>query len=115
MFPMKAPGLALASSISSIFNLTLLLAIIRRRIGGINGREILGSGIKIFVASAIMGIICWIISEAIGEAQSFLAYMWKLALGIPAGAASYFLLCYLMKVPELKGFIKSLVKRGGIR
>ena len=49
-------GLALGTSVASLFNATVLLVLLRRRIGGLEGRQLLGSIARIVVASAAMGV-----------------------------------------------------------
>jgi putative peptidoglycan lipid II flippase len=58
MRPLQHNGLALATSISSCFQLGLLIWLLRRRLGHIAWREIFRSTGKVFVASAIMGVCC---------------------------------------------------------
>ena len=49
-------GLALGTSIASLFNAAVLLVLLRRRLGGLEGRQLLGSIWRIVVASAAMGV-----------------------------------------------------------
>ena len=58
-------GLALGTAISAIFNAGVLLWILRRRLGGLDGRRIASSLMRIIVASAIMGIAAWGTDRAI--------------------------------------------------
>ncbi len=51
-------GLALSLSTVSIFNAIALLILIRPRIGGIQGADLLRSCGKIVLASALMGLVC---------------------------------------------------------
>lgn len=48
-------GLALGTSIAAIFNATVLLVLLRRHLHGLNERRILGSFVRIVIASAAMG------------------------------------------------------------
>jgi len=56
MGPLKHGGLALATSIAALFNVVLLIYLLRKRMGLIGGRKILSSVIKLFFVSGIMGI-----------------------------------------------------------
>lgn len=49
-------GLALGTAIAALLNAVLLLGLLRRRIGGIDGRRVAISLVKIMVASLVMGI-----------------------------------------------------------
>ncbi len=51
------PGLALGTATASLFNATLLLWRLRVRLGGLDGRRILTSFLKILTASIIMGVV----------------------------------------------------------
>jgi len=52
-------GIALATSLSSMINLGLLITFLRRKIGPIGGKEIIKSAIKSLICSLIMGIGLW--------------------------------------------------------
>jgi putative peptidoglycan lipid II flippase len=67
-------GLALGTSIAALFNATVLLVLLYRRLGGLNGRRLLGSLARITVASLAMGaaaaamdraLAAWLPGEAI--------------------------------------------------
>ncbi|MGB9716693.1 MAG: murein biosynthesis integral membrane protein MurJ [Thermodesulfovibrionales bacterium] len=57
MKPMKHSGLALANSLASSLNFTLLFLFLRRKIKGINTKMLIRSFVKTALASLIMGII----------------------------------------------------------
>jgi putative peptidoglycan lipid II flippase len=50
-------GLALGTALAAMFNAGALLWLLRRRIGGFGGRELLLALVRISIASAIMGIV----------------------------------------------------------
>jgi len=56
MGPLKHGGLALATSIAALFNVLILIYLLRKRMGLIGGKKILSSVIKLFFVSGIMGI-----------------------------------------------------------
>lgn len=56
MGPMREAGLALATSISGIFNFLALVYLFRKRIADFPVREILASSVRIFLASLLTGI-----------------------------------------------------------
>lgn len=56
---MGYPGLALGTAAASLFNAALLLWLLRIRLGGLDGRRILTSFLKILAASVIMGVVAW--------------------------------------------------------
>ena len=65
MGPMKHGGLALASSISALGNMLLLLWFIRKKIGPFGGRAIAVAGIKGVVASFPMAVVVYWIMQLI--------------------------------------------------
>jgi putative peptidoglycan lipid II flippase len=52
-------GLALGTAVSAIFNATVLLWVLRSRLGGLDGRRIAESFAKIAAASLVMGLAAW--------------------------------------------------------
>lgn len=52
-------GLALGTAVSAIFNATVLLWVLRSRLGGLDGRRIAVSFAKIAAASLVMGLAAW--------------------------------------------------------
>lgn len=101
MSPLKAGGLALATSISGFVNLGFLLMILRRRIGGYGGAEILRSFVKILSASLIMGAVLYglritvVWSGGIRDAVS-------LILVILSGIAVYLLAARALRIREIR-------------
>lgn len=59
MIPLKHGGLALATSISSMVNLTLLLWLLGRKLGGINGEEIINASIPMIAGATFMAVFVW--------------------------------------------------------
>lgn len=65
--PLGHNGLALATSIAAILNMVALLAILRRRLGGINGGLIVRSFGKVVISSAAAGVVAWIAIRCAGQ------------------------------------------------
>ena len=57
------PGLALGHAVSYWFASTVLLLLIRRRIGPIGGRRILASLVRILVAGLVTAAVAWLVAE----------------------------------------------------
>jgi putative peptidoglycan lipid II flippase len=96
-------GLALTTSVVSTFSSLALLLLIRSRIGGLQGREILIGLAKIVVAAAFMGAICRGVvaaSHALPIAPPW-ARIADVAVGIPAGLISFYAIAAALRVPEL--------------
>jgi putative peptidoglycan lipid II flippase len=98
-------GLALGTSISAIFNATLLIFFLRRRLSGIEGWRIAASLARIVVASAIMGVAAvatdmgaglWIPGDGLAPQLIRLATTIGVAVGVLAAAA------YVLQVREFR-------------
>jgi len=63
MGPLKHGGLALATSLSALFNVIVLLHYLRKRLGLLEGRKIFNSSIKVSIAAGAMGIITYLSKE----------------------------------------------------
>jgi len=57
MSPLKVGGLALATSLSAVFNFAVLFILLRRRIGGFGAAGILDSFVRALAAGAVMGAV----------------------------------------------------------
>jgi len=62
---MSFQGLALGTAISAMFNAALLLWVLRKRLGGLDGRRVASSLARITMASLIMGLAAWGTDHAI--------------------------------------------------
>jgi putative peptidoglycan lipid II flippase len=97
-------GLALATSGVALFGSVALFWILRGRIGGIHGRALLRSVLKISLASLIMGAAAILSSRAIRTwlGMTRLAGAADLAISIPLGAAVFYAVCRAARVEELE-------------
>jgi len=96
-------GLALSTSAVAIFGSIALFIILKNRIGGIYGRSLAGSVLKITAASAVMGAAVWLSSHA---AQLWFgigrwARLADLSFSIPFGLLVFYGACRLLRVSEL--------------
>ena len=103
-------GLALATSAVALFGFVALFLVLRQRIGGIHGRRLARSVIKILLASAIMGCAVAALSRFLQNelGTSRVARLADLALSIPAGVAVFYAACRLLKVGELETAVRAL-------
>ena len=63
MGPLKHGGLALATSLSALFNVIVLMHYLRKRLGLLEGRKIFKSSIKVSIAAGAMGLITYFTKE----------------------------------------------------
>jgi len=61
-------GLAVGTSVTAILNSSVLLEMLRRRLGGIEGGRLLGVLLRTIVASAAMGAAAWAVEHGIEAA-----------------------------------------------
>jgi putative peptidoglycan lipid II flippase len=89
-------GLALGTSIAAVFNASVLLVLLRRHLGGLNGGRMAGSLARIVLASAAMGaaamsaetwLTVWLPGDAIGWQVARVAATIGVALAVLAAAA----------------------------
>lgn len=107
MGPMRHGGLALATSLASAVNLLLLTRALRKRLGGINGRDIVRSMLRSCLSSAIMGGAVaagalWAIPAC--EANPWYLLAWVLG-SVAGGAILYGGCAWLFRCPELGALV----------
>jgi putative peptidoglycan lipid II flippase len=108
MGPLHHAGLALATSLGSVFNFTLLFTMLRRKIGGLGGRALARSASRIVLAAALAGAAAW--GAATGAERTFgLASLGGRFIVVLAGLAAmgvvYFLAAFLLRVREMRAMV----------
>lgn len=114
MGPLRHGGIALATSLASIFNAGALVFLMRKRLGRMGGRKIITSLIQLTIASALMGLGVYTANEWWFDPQApLLQRIFILSGEIVLGVLIYTCASWLMKNEELK-FIHKLIreKRG---
>jgi putative peptidoglycan lipid II flippase len=106
-------GLALSTSFVAIFNFLVLFLLMRRRIGGVYGRDLAESTRKIGLASLAMGAALTALSRLIEShlPDSRWASIGELALCIPAGLVVFYAVCRWQRVPELELATRAFTRR----
>lgn len=96
-------GLALTASVVSTFTSLTLLLLLRGKIGGIEGREMLMSLAKILGAAAVMGLVCRAVVLASHRLPiaPLLSRIADVAIGIPVGAGTFYIAAAALRIPEL--------------
>ena len=74
MGPLKHGGLALATSLSAIFNCLMLIFFLRKRLGRIGGQKILRSIRKLIYAILPMAIIVYFLNDFLYDPNAALSY-----------------------------------------
>ena len=109
MGPLKEGGLALATSISGIFNFICLVLLFQKRIANFPFREILVSSARILLASLVTGWFSWqafqgIYGWTVGDTT------FRLLVGVFGSIGMSLLLyaglCFLLQAPEIHDLVK---------
>ena len=106
-------GLAAGHAVAYVFGATLQGRHLSRRIGGIDGRRIARSLLRIGTAAAAMGLVVWLasrVSENIFPTEAFGGQVAAVAAPVLVGLAAYVGFAVLLKVEELQ-FVKGIASR----
>jgi putative peptidoglycan lipid II flippase len=106
-------GLALTTSVVSTFSALALLILLRSKVGSLQGWQILIGLGKIVIAAALMGAVCYgvlLASHAL-LTTPVLARIADVAIGVPAGLASFYAIAAALRVPELAAARAQLLRK----
>ena len=104
---MAHAGLALATSISTTISMLLMFYGLRKKIGSLGTLSYIKCGLKSGLASAIMGIVAYMIYQGLYEALgvSKLYNLISLAMAVGTGVIVYGILCYILGIEEIKDMV----------
>ena len=110
--PLKHSGLALATSLSMIFNVTILFFLLRKRLKRLEGKKILFSLIKVSFIAMVMGIAIHLLLNSISTLEMSLLHfqITQVGLSLGAGIVIFFSLAHLLKLEELKILLEAFKK-----
>lgn len=107
-------GLALATTVAAILHMFAMLAVLRRRLGGIEGGRLAKSASQVSLASAAAAVACWGAKGAVdawlGAAPGKMHAAAALVVGLLVGGTIYSLCALLLKVEEMKR-LRDLLRR----
>ena len=103
---LKAPGLALATSISAILAVTFLTYNLRKKIGRLNGKQMLITLLKTGLSGVVMSIVVLFVYSKIVAISSTLA----LIASIGVGAIVYGVMVIVLKVDACE-YVLSVIKK----
>ena len=103
MRPLLHGGLALATTLSALANMILLLWLLRRKIGPFGGRGVTRSGIKALIASLPMGVVVYCICQSTDWSLAAHKLTKTVVLGgaVVAGIVVYAVVSKLLKSEEV--------------
>jgi len=113
MYPMKHKGLALANSLSAVFNVFILSFVLRRKIGKFLDSSFYISILKIIISGVIMIGAILLIDYFLpwNTYSSFKTRLIYLTCTIVVGAGVFFTSAYLLKSPESHSLVNMLKNR----
>lgn len=107
-------GVALATSSVALVNFFALAIIMRKKIGRLNGREILSSFIRIAIASSIMSVACWFsyyfLHGQFGGVGTFYKFI-EAFVPIGLGAIVFLISAKLLKIEEVTKVYNALARK----
>src|SRR5581483_1064537 len=109
-------GLALSVSAVAVVNCALLFFFLRRKLNGIEGRGLAIAFGKVLLASAVMGAVCWFLSDQITRllsAGSLFARLVNVGVSVAVGVLVFVVTARLLGVEELDQMAAMLRRRFG--
>jgi putative peptidoglycan lipid II flippase len=112
--PWKVPGLAFGHAAHYTVGSALLLVLLSRRIGGLEGGRVLRAVGRMFVAGGIMAVVAWGLGRAVGElvGSGFLGDLVTVVVGVAGGLGCYLGVARVLRVEEI-GVLVDVVRRRG--
>jgi putative peptidoglycan lipid II flippase len=107
-------GVALATSLVAIVNFAALAVIMRSRINGLNGRNILSGFLKIALASAVMSAVCYFsfrYLDSMFPTRTFSVKLIEVFVPIVLGGVSFVIMAKLLRVTELEKLYNALARK----
>jgi putative peptidoglycan lipid II flippase len=101
-------GLALSNSLATTVEMAVLLAIVRRRLGGLEGRRMAGSLARIGLATMVMGAVAGALAWVLDGKSAWLVA----GLALAAGTVEYGVLSLALGAPE-PWAVWGMVRSGG--
>jgi len=112
--PYGASGLALAFSLASLVNATMLWVVLRSRVGSLHEAELLPTVYKVAVASVIALVVMQVtkpLALAVVTTDTFLGVFGQGLIAGGAGLIFYFVIAYALRVPELHDLVEGMRRK----
>lgn len=103
-------GLALSTSSVALFGFLTQFLLLRARLGGIYGRQLLKTVVKVLLASVAMGAAVWTSSHfmAVRFGIGHVGRLLDLAVSLPLGVAVYYASGRLLRIEDLDSSIQAI-------
>lgn len=110
--PLGFGGLALANSVATTLEALLLVLLVRRSLGSIEGRALANSLLRTAAAAAVMGLLLWVLARW-SQAPDAPPLLLVGVLGLLLGAGVYAETSVLLRHPELQQALALVRRRRG--
>jgi putative peptidoglycan lipid II flippase len=107
-------GLGLGTAVASLINAGLLLFLLRRRLGGIDGRRIAWAVVRMSLASSVMAACVWAVHfwlEGLVPGSLLPVQMLRVGLAIVTGLVVLVAMSRVLRIDEFDEAIGKLVRR----
>jgi putative peptidoglycan lipid II flippase len=115
VFQMKTgiAGIAIATTLVTVFNLFALTFFARKKIGRLGTTKLIYPTAIMLIASAACGAIAWLVSGQTTQLipQNFVGQVISLSLSCGLGLVAYLIICVLFKLEEPSSVASRLIKR----
>jgi putative peptidoglycan lipid II flippase len=111
---LEVPGLALAHAISYIFAAVLGGVVLRRQLGGLDGRRIGSSTIRIAFASAVSAIVAWLVAKgvaSVADISTLGGQLMQVGGAVVAALVVYGALAALLRMDEFRPLLQMVTGR----
>lgn len=111
--PLKVNGLALAYSITSFINMSMLFKALGKKMDGINSKEIVASFFKSTIASIVMGVVIVILNGVFNkyfDVNDKTIQIIQVTVDTLIGAGVFFVVANILNMQEVND-IKEIIKR----
>lgn len=103
LFHLDYRGLALALSLAGTLNMAIFLALLQRRVGGLDVRGLARASARIGLAAGVAGGVAWLLLRLLWPGPTTRLAALPALLGAGAAAlAVYAGMCLLLRVPEVR-------------
>ena len=113
-FDLGVGGLALGHATAYTFASITALVLIRRRLGGIEGRRVLAGIGRTLIAAVVTGLVAWSVARSIGDAlgtATFGAQLLQVLAAVIAGVLAFVAVALILRIDEVAMVKRQLTAR----
>lgn len=107
-------GLALGTAISAVFNAAVLMWLLRRRLGGLDGRRVSVAFSKVFAASVVMAVVAWSAQHWLAvviPGDAVLSKLIRVTCAILAGMGTLAVAARALRIAEFDEALRAVTRR----